>query len=126
MKRIIVATLFGVVAGCLCASIASAGHLLKLSTLTLAFTLLNRTVMGFVIGISALKLRWAWHGIVLGLVVGSIFSWFLLMNGMAPGTALLTMIGNAVWGLMIEFFTTVVFRQPAFPRAPRAVAAAAM
>jgi hypothetical protein len=33
-----------------------------------------------------------------------------------PKVALLIPIGNAIFGLLIEFFTTVVFKQPAFPR----------
>ncbi len=111
MKRITIATLFGVVAGALCATISFSAGLLSFSAVTLIWILLNRTVMGFVIGISGLKLHWAWHGILMGVVVGSIFSWFLYMNGMKM--AVFTPIGNAIFGLMIEFFTTVVFKAPA-------------
>jgi len=112
MKRIVIATLFGLVAGVICVTLTSAGHLLKLTAVTVVWILLNRTVMGFAIGTSALKLRWAWNGIVMGLVVGSIFSYFLFMN-LGWKMLLLTPIGNALFGLMIEFFTTVVFKQPA-------------
>jgi len=55
--RILAAISMGVVMGLVCASVASAGHLL--TTVTLVWILLNRTIMGFVIGISALKLHWA-------------------------------------------------------------------
>jgi hypothetical protein len=73
-------------------------------------------------------LRWAWNGIVMGLVVGSIFSYFLFMNlglGLLPLANLL--IGNPIFGLIIEFFTTVVFKQPALatPREKLANAAEA-
>jgi hypothetical protein len=80
----------------------------------LLWVLLNRTVMGFAIGVSGLKMHWAWHGVLMGMVVGSIFSYFLYMHGitMAP----YTMIGNAIFGLMIEFFTTVVFKAPALAK----------
>jgi hypothetical protein len=117
MKRIVIATLLGLVAGVICATATSASHLLKLTTVTVVWILLNRTVMGFAIGASALKLHWAWNGIVVGLVVGSIFSYFLFMN-LGPGTLPLgnLLIGNPLFGLLIEFFTTVVFKQPA--RAP--------
>ena len=74
---------------------------------------MNRAVMRFVIGASQLKLHWAWNGIVMGLVVGSIFSYFLFMN-LGLTMLLVTPIGNAIWGPMIEFFTTVVCKQPAF------------
>jgi hypothetical protein len=113
MKRIAIATLFGLVAGVLCATFASAGHLLKLTTVSLVWILLNRTVMGFAIGASALKLHWAWNGVIMGVVVGSIFSYYLFMGLGEPRLALLTPIGNAIFGLLIEFFTTVVFKQPA-------------
>lgn len=112
MKRIMIATLFGLVAGVICATLVSSGHLLKLTGVSLVWILLNRAVMGFVIGTSALRLHWAWNGIVMGLVVGSIFSYFLFMN-LGMTMLLLTPIGNAVFGLMIEFFTTVVFKQRA-------------
>jgi hypothetical protein len=113
MKRIVVATLFGLVAGCLCATGAFLGHMLEFSVVALLFILLNRAVMGFVIGISALKLRWAWNGIVLGIVVGSIFSYFMFMNNVPEPLPVVNFFVNGLFGLMIEFFTTVVFKQPA-------------
>ncbi len=118
MHRIVVATLFGLCAGALCASGAFAGHLLKFTTITLIWILLNRAVMGFVIGASGLKLHWAWNGVVMGLVVGSIFSYFLFMT---MGSALIPSINflvNGVFGLLIEFFTTVVCNRPALTAKP--------
>jgi hypothetical protein len=116
MKRLAIATLFGLVAGVICATVASSGHLLKLTTVSLLWILLNRTVMGFAIGVSGLRLHWAWNGIIMGLVVGSIFSYYIFMDLGQPKVALLIPIGNAIFGLLIEFFTTVAFKQPAFPR----------
>jgi hypothetical protein len=124
MKRIVIATLFGLLAGGLCASAVFAGGFLKFTAVNLAWILLNRAVMGFAIGTSGLKLHWAWNGIVMGLVVGSVFSYFLFMNlglGMLPPVNALV---NGVFGLVIEFFTTVVFKQPA-PAAPRKIERAA-
>ncbi|MGA3027589.1 MAG: hypothetical protein ABSF98_22745 [Bryobacteraceae bacterium] len=117
MKRIAIATLFGLVAGGICATIIFSSGTLKLTEVSLVWILINRAVMGFAIGASGLKLDWAWNGIVMGLVVGSIFSWFLFMNLGAGTMPFVSPIGNAVFGLMIEFFTTVVFRQPAPARA---------
>ncbi len=115
--RIMIATLFGLVAGVLCASGAFYGHMLKFSVVTLLFILLNRAVMGFAIGVSGLKLRWAWNGIVMGLAVGSIFSYFMFMTLGAGPMPVVNFFVNGLFGLMIEFFTTVVFRQPALARA---------
>ena len=117
MKRISIAVFFGLVAGALCASGAFYGHLLKFSVVTLVFILLNRALMGFVIGVSGLKLHWAWNGIVLGIAVGSVFSYFMFMtNGPGP-MPVVNFFVNGLFGLMIEFFTTVVFKQAAHPPA---------
>jgi hypothetical protein len=114
VKRITIATLCGVVAGVLCATVVFSGGFAKFTLVNLVWILLNRAVMGFAIGTSGLKLRWAWNGIVTGWVVGSIFSYSLFMNlglGTLPLANLL--VGNPIFGLMIEFFTTVAFKQPA-------------
>lgn len=113
MKRTIVAILFGLVAGGICASGAFYGHLLKFSAVTLVFILLNRAVMGFVIGVSGLRWHWAWNGVVMGMAVGSIFSFYLFMQLGAATLPLVNFCVNGLFGLMIEFFTTVVFKQPA-------------
>ncbi len=124
MKRIVIATLFGLAVGVFCATAAFSAGFLKFTTVNLVWVLLNRGVMGFVIAISGLKLHWAWNGVLIGLLVGSIFSYFLFMKlgpGIVPvGNAL----ANGVFGLIIEFFTTVVFKQPA-PAASRMVERAA-
>jgi hypothetical protein len=114
MKRITIAVFFGLVVGVLCATAVFKGGFLKFTAINLVWVLLNRAVMGFAIGASGLKLRWAWNGIVIGLVVGSIFSYFFFMNlGLGTLPLVNLLIGNPIFGLMIEFFTTVVFKQPA-------------
>jgi hypothetical protein len=117
MKGLAIATLFGLAAGVACATVASSGQLLKLTTVSLLWILLNRTVMGFAIGASGLKVHWAWNGVIMGLIVGSIFSYYIFLDLGQPRVALLIPFGNAFFGLLIEFFTTVVCKQPAFPRA---------
>lgn len=113
MKRIAISTLFGLVAGGICATAAFSGHMLAFTAVNLVFILLNRAVMGIAIGASGLKLHWAWNGIVLGVVTGSIFSYFLFMNMGPVLLAFVNFLVNGLFGLMIEFFTTVVFKQPA-------------
>lgn len=113
MKRIIIAVLFGLVAGGLCAAGAFYCGLLKFTAVNLLWILLNRAVMGYAIGVSGLELHWACNGIVTGIVVGSIFSYFLFMT-LGPGILpLVNAVVNGVFGLMIEYFTTVVFKQRA-------------
>jgi hypothetical protein len=122
MNRILIGILFGLVMGVLCASGAFAAGFLKFTAVNLVWVLLNRGVMGFAIAISGLRLNWYWNGIVVGMVVGSIFSYSLFMN-MGPvlvpfGNALV----NGIFGLIIEFFTTVVFKLPSHA-APRKIEA---
>ena len=118
MKRIMSATFFGLLAGGLCATAAFYGGITKFTAVSLVWILLNRVVMGFAIGASGLKVHWAWNGIVMGLVVGSIFSFSLFMNlGLGTLPVLNFLIGNPIFGLLIEFFTTVVFKQPAIAAA---------
>ena len=113
MKRIIIATLFGLVAGCICAGGGLAAGIVKFTAVNILWVLLNRGVMGFAIGVSALKLHWAWNGILLGLVVGSIFSYSLFMDFGPKLLPLINFFVNGLFGLMIEFFTTVVFKAQA-------------
>jgi hypothetical protein len=120
MKRIAIAILFGLVAGVLCATGGFYGGMMKFSVVTLVWVLLNRAVMGFAIGASGLKLHWAWNGIVMGLAVGSIFSYSLFMNGGLGILPLVNFFVNGLFGLMIEFFTTKVFKQSSPARAVKA------
>ena len=121
MKRILVSTLFGLLAGCVCASLFFGAGYLKFTVVTLVWILLNRTIMGFAIGASGLKLHWALNGILMGLVVGEIFSYYLFVSFGWKALAF-TPIGNAVFGFLIELFTTKVFKAPSFVRAvPRIV-----
>ena len=113
MKRILIAILFGLVAGLICASGGFAAGIFKFSAIELIWVLLNRMVMGFAIGISSLKVHWAWNGALVGLAVGSIFSYSLFMTVGPHLLPLVNFFVNALFGLMIEFFTTKVFKQPA-------------
>ncbi len=118
-KRIVIATLFGLVMGCVCASGAFYAGFLPFTAVNLIWVLLNRGVMGFAIGMSGFRLHWAWNGALVGLVVGSIFSYSMFMNMGPVVVPFINAIVNGLFGLIIEFFTTVVFKHPA-PTAHRA------
>lgn len=117
MKRIAVATLFGLGAGALCASLLFSYNIVKFSLVILVWVLLNRAVMGFAIAVSGLKIHWAWNGAILGLAVGSVFSYYLFMTVGPSMLPVYNFLVNGLFGILIEFLTTVVCRQPAFPRA---------
>lgn len=113
MRRIAIAVLFGLVAGCICAGGGLAAGIFKLSVVNVVWVLLNRGVMGLAIGVSSLKVHWAWNGVVMGLIVGSIFSYSLFMDVGPKLLPLMNFFVNGLFGLMIEFFTTKVFKAPA-------------
>jgi len=101
--------------GAVCASLLFASGIMKFAVITLVFVLLNRAVMGFAIGISGLKMHWTWNGVVMGIAVGSIFSYFLFMSLGLWMFPVVNFFVNGLFGLLIEFFTTVVCRQRAVP-----------
>ena len=113
MRRVTIAVLFGLVAGCICAGGGLAAGIFKLSVVNVAWVLLNRGVMGFAVGVSNLKVHWAWNGVLMGLIVGSIFSYSLFMDVGPKLLPLMNFFVNGLFGLMIEIFTTKVFRAPA-------------
>lgn len=115
MKRVLVATLAGVVFGLVCVGLASSGPgglpwpvILQIIT--------SRTLIGLAIGISSLSLgHWAVHGLVMGVL----FSLPLAFSGlMAPDSAefsktamwIWTVVLGMVYGLLIELITSVLFR----------------
>jgi hypothetical protein len=69
----------------------------------------QRALLGFTIGISGLRLHWALHGILLGIIVG--LPWSVgIFFGKAGATAWMYFLFGAVWGLLIEVITSVVCR----------------
>lgn len=108
-KRIVIATLFGVLAGFVCWMLASSeGPQPWYFALS---TILSRTLIGFAIGISILKIQWWLHGIVMGLI----FSIPMGLQGFyVPGREAFIFVGTVVmgiiYGFLIELFTTVVFK----------------
>lgn len=115
LKRIIVATLSGILFGFVCLGLASSGpgalpYPVALQILT------SRTLIGLAIGISCLSLgHWSIHG----LVMGAIFSVPLAFSGlMAPdnpeyskaGMFFFTIVLGMIYGLLIEVITSVLFK----------------
>lgn len=111
-KRLIVATSFGFVAGLIC---YFGALLLDIPADFIRFLniIAHRTLIGFVIGISALRLNWILHGLIIGEIVGLPFFFFDLITGVNLIIVFLILVINAAFGIMIEFFTTIVFKAPA-------------
>lgn len=114
-KRLIVASLMGVVCGLMCLGLASSspGELPP----PVAYQIVaERTLIGVAIGISCVTLgHWTIHGLVLG----AIFSVPLALSGlMAPDSPeysksmmfVMTVVLGMIYGLLIELVTSVLFR----------------
>ena len=107
-KRILLATLFGVISGLLCylgARIIG----IEMGLDDLMMILFHRTLLGFVIGISSLRWHWALNGVLLGLIIGIPNPHFFTMLHGNLSCGLYFFMG-AVWGFLIELFTSVVFK----------------
>lgn len=114
MKRLVVATLSGVLFGLVCFGLSSSAG--PLAWPIIAQIIASRTLIGVAIGISRFSLgHWAVHGLVMGLV----FSIPLAFSGlMAPDspefskTAMFisTLVMGMIYGLLIEVITSVVFK----------------
>jgi len=105
-KRVIIATAFGLITGSLCYLGGRYGLKAEINTVEFFMILLHRSVLGFVIVISGLRMHWALHGILLGFIIG--LPGFPLIY--SEGGFLAYSFMSIVWGVIIELFTSVVFR----------------
>ena len=115
MKRVIVATLSGVLFGFVCVGLASSSPG-PLPFPVVLQIIASRTLIGFAIGISSLSVtHWSVHGLLMGLL----FSLPLAFSGlMAPDNPEFTKTAMWVWtvvlgmvyGLLIELITSVFFK----------------
>ena len=111
IKRIVIATVFGVIAGIICGTGAIFLGL-QVDALRFIFIMVNRILIGFVIGISVLKINWALHGIIIAEIIGLPFVLFDIIIGESLFIIGGVLIMSLLFGLMIEFFTSIVFKQP--------------
>lgn len=115
-KRVIIATSSGLLMGLICwaGAVYFLGNRYDVPQLVSIF--LHRGIMGFVIGISALRMNWHLHGLLLGLVIGSLFAIYVLVTVDVHGTPMWIIMGlfplGALYGWLIELITTRVFGLP--------------
>jgi hypothetical protein len=114
-RRLLIATASGLVFGLLHCLLAFKVHGL-LPWPAIATFVLARGVLGFVIGISKLKMRWWSHGLLLGFVVTlpaalSIRLMPSITFGMsADAMTMLALLFGLVIGFLIEWVTSVLFQ----------------
>ncbi len=110
MKRVIIATALGMVAGLFCITGGILVFSMTFTPLGILFVMASRTLIGFGIGISSLRLPWVLHGALLGLIIGFPFPVYDLIIGQGIKIASAAFIMGPLFGVMIEFFTTIVFK----------------
>jgi len=114
-KRILIATILGLIAGLICITGGKLMFGMAFTPLALLFVMTSRLMIGFVIGISALRLPWLQHGAVLGLIIGFPFPVYDLITGQGLLISFAAFVMSIVFGISIEFVTTFVFKAPMSP-----------
>lgn len=116
MKRLIIATICGLLFGFVCFGFACQGKEDFNSWLAISI-ILSRTLIGFAIGISRFPMKnWAIHGIVMGFI-------FSLPGAFSAGIApeestgmsgemlfVATIVMGMIYGFLIELITTVLLK----------------
>jgi hypothetical protein len=111
LKRLRICMLGGVISALICT--LGSQILLDFPPMTwnsMASTIANRLLLGFVIGISSWGMNYLLHGAVIGFIVSITVS-----IGFLPGDStsfVLYTIAGVLYGVMIEFLSTVVFKSP--------------
>jgi hypothetical protein len=106
-KRVTIATICGFIFGMVCMYMASSGPN-PVENSTKMVILFSRGLMGFTIGISAIRLNWWLHGIVIGLI-GSIPMAIPVFNDTT--IAIGTFVMGAVYGFLIELITSILLKE---------------
>ena len=116
-KRLLIATASGLLFGFVCFGLASSspGGL----PLPAAYQIIaERTLIGFAIGISALKMRhWSLHGLLMGFLLSIPLAFSGMMAPDSPEYSktsmfVFTILLGMIYGLLIEVITTKLFKSP--------------
>lgn len=110
-KRIILSTFLGFLAGIVCWQLSASGQHELHWSISVSI-ILSRTLLGFGIGISSLKVCWWLHGIVMGFVFSlpMAFSIFAGSNENAFILFLGTLFIGMIYGFVIELIVSIIFR----------------
>jgi len=110
-KRLLICTIGGIIAGIICsAGGILSGNIAEFSFFAVAGPFFNRLMLGFIIGISSMKMNYLLHGMLIGFLVSLISSISFLEDGIS-GFLFFTVAG-IIYGLLIELFATKVFKAP--------------
>ena len=112
-KRTFLALFFGLIAGLICGWTGYSDTPEEIRMMVFITVVLNRLFIGFIIGISAWKMKWQAHGIVLGLLGTLPLSVPLLYSaGAGLNIFLMYTIAGVVWGFLIELLVSKALKAP--------------
>jgi hypothetical protein len=106
-KRLIWAILLGLLFGAICAKLGQSNlpsdmtRVEKLEAMLSVF--FDRALIGLLIGVSAWRMPWMFHGIIMG-ILGSLV--------IAPYSPVIIPLFGIVWGFLIELLLNLVFKAP--------------
>ena len=107
MKRL----LFSLIGGIICAIICTIGRIFLIQGITLPVLITsaigNRILIGFVIGISRLRINYLLHGALIGFLITISYSIGMLLEKNYIGFVMYTTAG-IIFGLLIEIFVTLI------------------
>ena len=114
MKRLIIATLCGLLFGFVCYGFAS-GSQEEFNLLFLLMLVLSRTLIGVAIGINRFTMgHWAVHGLVMGFIFSLPGAFGAALAPPAEFSAGMifasSLIMGVIYGFLIELITTVIFK----------------
>jgi len=99
-KRIIIATLLGLIFGFVCLAFASSSGA-EVPYAVKEQIIWSRILLGFAIGISSLKLHWTLHGILLGLLFSFPMGFGSMMS--PQGEPIWMFVATVVMGMIYGF-----------------------
>jgi len=118
IRRVYVTTLTGIVLAGIMFAVAQ--FLSDLNLTETAIILTGPILIGFICGISALRLPWWLHGIIIGIIAGMPTALNIVLLKPFSCTKwehlLLGLLLMAIMGFIIELWATVVFRMKHLPR----------
>jgi hypothetical protein len=103
-KRVLIASILGLIFGVVCILLASSGG--ELSKGILWSIVFSRGLLGFMIGISALRIVWWLHGIILGFIA----SVPMVLAIEDQNAIIWTLVMGVNYGFLIELITTVFLK----------------
>ena len=114
-KRLIIATMLGLVFGFVCYGFASSGQN-EISTLLAINIILGRTLIGFGIGISRFSMKhWTLHGVIMGFIFSLPAGFGAMLGPENPEFShtmlfISTIVMGMIYGFLIELITSVLFK----------------